>query len=53
MKEGDERQPGNAKVIEDERERRWGCVRKVGMKGCEEKMMPGIETERESEKRTW
>lgn len=36
--------------MEDERGR---GVRKVGMKGCEEKTMPGIETERGSKKRTW
>lgn len=55
MKGGDERQPGNAKVTEDEERRGgWrvmGCKGKVGMKVCEEKAVPGIETERGSEKR--
>lgn len=28
-------------------------ARKVGMKGCEENAMPGIENERGSEERVW
>lgn len=53
MKGGDERQPGNAKVMEDERSGGEGGAKKVGMKGCEEKTVPGIENERGSKKRTW
>lgn len=52
MKGGDERQAGNAKVMEDESGGREGgrrSARKVGMKGCEENAMPGIENERGSE----
>lgn len=30
-----------------------GGVRKVGMKGCDENAVPGIENERGSEKRKW
>lgn len=52
MKGGDERQAGNAKVMEDESGGGEGgrrSARKVGMKGCEENVMPGIENERGSE----
>lgn len=47
MKRGEERQPGNAKAAEGERGG-GGSVRKVGMKGCEESAVPGIESERGS-----
>lgn len=50
-----ERQPGNAKVMEDESRggevgRGEGGARKVGMKVREENAVPGIENERGREK---